>query len=138
MSLGSEFMPPLWEETMLYMPASLPGASIETMRQAIQDQDRILMSFPEVASVFAKAGRAETATDPAPLEMVETVVNLKPPEQWRPGMTHEQLDRRDGQGPEATSKSASATAGPCRSRAASTCSPPAFAPPSGSRSSGRT
>ena len=92
MSLGSEFMPPLWEETMLYMPASLPGASIETMRQAIQAQDRILMSFPEVSSVFAKAGRAETATDPAPLEMVETVVNLKPPEQWRPGMTHERLE----------------------------------------------
>ena len=86
-SLGSEFMPPLWEETALYMPASLPGASIETMRQSIQDQDRILMRFPEVTGVFAKAGRAETATDPAPLEMVETIINLKPPEQWRPGMT---------------------------------------------------
>jgi Cu(I)/Ag(I) efflux system membrane protein CusA/SilA len=89
--LGSEFMPPLWEETLLYMPASLPGASIETMREGIQEQDRILMSFPEVASVFAKAGRAETATDPAPLEMVETVINLKPPEQWRPGLTPDQL-----------------------------------------------
>jgi Cu(I)/Ag(I) efflux system membrane protein CusA/SilA len=90
-SLGSEFMPPLWEETVLYMPNSLPGASIQTMRQAIQEQDRVLMSFPEVASVFAKAGRAETATDPAPLEMVETIVHLKPPEEWRPGMTHERL-----------------------------------------------
>jgi Cu(I)/Ag(I) efflux system membrane protein CusA/SilA len=89
--LGSEFMPPLWEETVMYMPVSLPGASIDTMRQAIQDQDKILMSFPEVASVFAKAGRAETATDPAPLEMVETIVTLQPPEQWRPGMTHEKL-----------------------------------------------
>ncbi|HZW34576.1 MAG TPA: CusA/CzcA family heavy metal efflux RND transporter [Isosphaeraceae bacterium] len=91
LGLGSEFMPPLWEGTAMYMPVSLPGASIETMRQAIGDQDRILMSFPEVASVFAKAGRAETATDPAPLEMVETIVNLKPPEQWRAGMTPETL-----------------------------------------------
>ena len=90
-SLGSEFMPPLWEGTLLYMPVTLPGASIETMREAIEDQDRILMTFPEVVSVFAKAGRAETATDPAPLEMVETVVNLKAPEQWRPGMTPDRL-----------------------------------------------
>jgi copper/silver efflux system protein len=90
-SLGSEFMPPLWEGTLLFMPVTLPGASIETMREAIEDQDRLLMTFPEVASVFAKAGRAETATDPAPLEMVETVVNLKPPDQWRPGMTPDRL-----------------------------------------------
>jgi Cu(I)/Ag(I) efflux system membrane protein CusA/SilA len=90
-SLGSEFMPPLWEGTAMYMPVSLPGASIETMRQTIQDQDQILSSFPEVASVFAKAGRAETATDPAPLEMVETIVNLKPPDQWRAGMTSDKL-----------------------------------------------
>lgn len=89
--LGSEFMPPLWEETLLYMPAGLPGASIETMRRAIQEQDRIFKEFPEVASVFAKAGRAETATDPAPLEMVETVVNLKPVDQWPRGMTPERL-----------------------------------------------
>src|SRR6266481_725687 len=91
LSLWTERMPILWEETLMYMPVSLPGAAIQTMRQAIQEQDRILMSFPEVASVFAKAGRADTATDPAPLEMVETIVNLKPPEQWRPGMTHERL-----------------------------------------------
>lgn len=89
--LGSEFMPPLWEESLLYMPASLPGASIETMREAIQEQDRILMAFPEVASVFAKAGRARTATDPSPLEMVETTIVLKPPDQWRPGLTPDQL-----------------------------------------------
>jgi copper/silver efflux system protein len=89
--LGSEFMPPLWEETVLYMPATLPGASIQTMAEAIQAQDRILMRFPEVASVFAKAGRAESATDPAPLEMVETVVNLKLPAEWRHGMTPERL-----------------------------------------------
>ena len=91
MRLGSEFMPPLWEETILYMPATLPGASIQTMAQTIQQQDRILMGFPEVASVFAKAGRAESATDPAPLEMVETVINLKPAAQWRRGMTPEKL-----------------------------------------------
>jgi Cu(I)/Ag(I) efflux system membrane protein CusA/SilA len=89
--LGSEFMPPLWEGTILYMPVTLPGAAIDTMRQAIQEQDRILMTFPEVASVFAKAGRAETATDPSPLEMVETVIQLKPLEQWRPGLTPDQL-----------------------------------------------
>ncbi len=90
-SLGSEFMPPLWEETILYMPATLPAASIQTMSRTIQMQDRILMGFPEVASVFAKAGRAETATDPAPLEMVETVVNLKPAAQWRKGETADKL-----------------------------------------------
>ncbi len=91
LSLGSEFMPPLWEETLLYMPATLPGASIQTMTRTIQQQDQILMGIPEVASVFAKAGRADTATDPAPLEMVETVVNLKPPGAWRSGMTPEKL-----------------------------------------------
>ncbi len=89
--LGSEFMPPLWEETILYMPATLPGASIQTMAQTIQAQDRILMGFPEVAGVFAKAGRAESATDPAPLEMVETIINLKPVAEWRRGMTPERL-----------------------------------------------
>jgi Cu(I)/Ag(I) efflux system membrane protein CusA/SilA len=90
-SLGSEFMPPLWEETILFMPATLPGSSIQTMKQTIQAQDQILMTFPEVSSVFAKAGRAESATDPAPLEMVETVINLKPADQWREGMTPEKL-----------------------------------------------
>lgn len=91
--LGSEFMPPLWEESILFMPATLPGSSIQTMKQTIQAQDQILMTFPEVASVFAKAGRAESATDPAPLEMVETVINLKPVDQWRKGMTPEKLIR---------------------------------------------
>src|SRR5260370_31688185 len=75
----------------MYTPVSVPGASIQSMRQAVQEQDRILMTFPEVASAFAKAGRADSATDPAPLEMVETVINLKPPEQWRPGMTPDKL-----------------------------------------------
>src|SRR5260370_42154575 len=90
-ALGSEFMPPLWEGTLMYMPVASPAASIQTMRQAIQRQDQVLMQFPEVVSVFAKAGRAETATDPAPLEMVETIVNLKPEEEWRPGVTAERL-----------------------------------------------
>ncbi|GLI95164.1 efflux RND transporter permease subunit [Methylocystis echinoides] len=90
-SLGSEFMPPLWEESLLFMPATLPGSSIQTMKQTIQEQDKILMGFPEVASVFAKAGRANSATDPAPLEMVETVINLKPADEWRAGMTPEKL-----------------------------------------------
>ena len=91
LALGSEFMPPLWEESLLYMPMTLPGPSIDTMKAAIQEQDQVLMTVPEVASVFAKAGRAETATDPAPLEMIETTITLKPPEQWRPGMTPDRL-----------------------------------------------
>jgi len=91
LGLGSEFMPPLWEESIMYMPVALPGASIQTMREAVQQQDRILMEFPEVASVFGKAGRAETATDPAPLEMVETIIQLKPRDKWRPGLTPDDL-----------------------------------------------
>lgn len=91
LSLGSEFMPRIWEETVLFMPATLPGSSIQTMKDTIQKQDQILMTFPEVAGVFAKAGRAESATDPAPLEMVETLIDLKPSDQWRKGMTPEKL-----------------------------------------------
>ena len=135
--LGTEFMPPLWEERILYMPTTLPGASIHTMQQAIQEQDRILMQFPEVVGVFAKAGRAETATDPAPLEMVETIVNLKPKDQWRPGLTPDGLiAEMDAALKHQTV--ASPTPGPCRSRGASTCSRPASARPSASRFSGRT
>jgi len=89
--LGSEFMPRLNEGTLLYMPASLPGMSITKAAELMQAQDRIIKSFPEVASVFGKAGRAATATDPAPIEMFETVVNLKPEEPWRPGMTMDKL-----------------------------------------------
>jgi len=91
LKLGSEFMPPLWEGTLFYMPTTLPGASITTVNQMLQVQDRIIKSFPEVESVFGKAGRANTATDPAPLEMFETVINLKPENSWRPGMTVERL-----------------------------------------------
>jgi Cu(I)/Ag(I) efflux system membrane protein CusA/SilA len=89
--LGSEFMPPLDEGTLLYMPTTIPGAGITVGAQAIRYQDSILASFPEVASVFGKTGRANTATDPAQLDMIETVVALKPPSDWRPGMTRERL-----------------------------------------------
>jgi copper/silver efflux system protein len=89
--LGSEFMPPLYEGTLFYMPVTVPAAGITEVSKLLQLQDRLLKKFPEVALVFGKAGRAETATDPAPLEMFETVINLKPEEQWRPGMTVEAL-----------------------------------------------
>ncbi|MGE0356456.1 MAG: efflux RND transporter permease subunit [Burkholderiales bacterium] len=89
--LGAEFMPRLNEGTILYMPSSLPAMSITKAAELLQVQDRILKSFPEVASVAGKAGRAATATDPAPIEMFETVVNLKPESEWRPGMTVDTL-----------------------------------------------
>jgi Cu(I)/Ag(I) efflux system membrane protein CusA/SilA len=89
--LGSEFMPTLNEGTLLYMPASLPGMSVTKAAELLQQQDRIIKTFPEVESVFGKAGRALTATDPAPLEMFETVINLKPEDQWREGMTIDTL-----------------------------------------------
>jgi Cu(I)/Ag(I) efflux system membrane protein CusA/SilA len=82
--LGSEFMPPLNEGDILYMPTTLPGISIETARQWLQAQDKVLKSFPEVETVFGKIGRARTPTDPAPLSMVETTVHLKPHEEWPP------------------------------------------------------
>jgi Cu(I)/Ag(I) efflux system membrane protein CusA/SilA len=89
--LGSEFMPTLNEGTILFMPSSLPGMSVTQAARTLQIQDRILKGFPEVESVFGKAGRANTATDPAPLEMFETVINLKPEKDWRPGMTIDRL-----------------------------------------------
>src|SRR5436190_3055175 len=85
--LGTEFMPNLNEGTLLYMPTTLPGISVTKAGELMQTQDRIIRSFPEVASVYGKAGRAATATDPAPSEMFETVINLKSKEEWRPGMT---------------------------------------------------
>ncbi len=91
LKLGSEFMPPLYEGSLLYMPITLPGASVQTAQQVLAAQDKIIKQVPEVASVFGKAGRANTATDPAPLEMIETVINLKPESEWRPGMTSERL-----------------------------------------------
>jgi Cu(I)/Ag(I) efflux system membrane protein CusA/SilA len=89
--LGSEFMPPLYEGDLLYMPTTLPGISITKAREILQQTDKIIKSFPEVESVFGKIGRAETATDPAPLTMIETTIRLKPKEEWRPGMTPEKL-----------------------------------------------
>ena len=89
--LGNEFMPPLYEGTLFYMPVTVPGASVTEASRLLQMQDRLLKTIPEVAQVFGKAGRAETATDPAPMEMFETVINLKPESQWRPGMDPEKL-----------------------------------------------
>ncbi len=89
--VGSEFMPNLNEGTLLFMPTTLPGLSITKSAELLQMQDRIIKSFPEVASVYGKAGRAQTATDPAPTEMFETIVNLKPKEEWRPGVTTDSL-----------------------------------------------
>ena len=89
--LGSEFMPNLNEGTLFYMPTTLPGLSVTKAAELLQTQNKIIKGFPEVASVWGKAGRAQTATDPAPLEMFETIINLKPAEQWRAGMTLDKL-----------------------------------------------
>lgn len=89
--LGSQFMPPLFEGSTLYMPTALPGISIEQAKLLLQEQDRILRSFPEVASVFGTVGRSDSATDNAPLDMYDTTVMLKPRKQWPTGMTYETL-----------------------------------------------
>jgi copper/silver efflux system protein len=89
--LGSEFMPALDEGTLMYMPTTLPGISVTKAAELLQMQDRIIKSFPEVESVYGKAGHAATATDPAPMEMFETIINLKPKDQWRPGVTIDSL-----------------------------------------------
>jgi Cu(I)/Ag(I) efflux system membrane protein CusA/SilA len=89
--LGGEFMPPLDEGDLLYMPSALPGLSAGKVSQLLQQTDRLIKTVPEVHSVFGKAGRAETATDPAPLEMFETTIQFKPRDQWRPGMTTDKL-----------------------------------------------
>ncbi len=95
--LGTEFMPELDEGDLMYMPTTLPGVSADTVRALLQQTDRLIKTVPEVERVFGKAGRAETATDPAPFEMLETTIMLKPREAWRPGMTpaklREELDR---------------------------------------------
>ena len=91
MRLGSEFMPSLNEGTLMYMPTTLPGLSITKSAELLQIQNRIIKSFPEVESVLGKAGRAGTATDPAPTEMFETIINLKPQKDWRPGLTVDKL-----------------------------------------------
>jgi len=91
--MGSQFMPPLFEGSSLYMPTALPGISITQASQLLQEQDRILRSFPEVETVFGVVGRSDSATDNAPLDMYDTTVMLKPREKWRPGMTYEKLIR---------------------------------------------
>ena len=89
--IGSEFMPPLYEGDLLYMPTTLPGVSVTKARELLQQTDKIIRAFPEVENVFGKIGRAETATDPAPLSMIETTITLKPESEWRPGMTPDVL-----------------------------------------------
>lgn len=89
--LGAEFMPSLDEGTLLYMPTTLPGLSVTKAAELLQTQSKIIKTFPEVESVFGKAGRANSATDPAPTEMIETVINLKPKSEWRPGLTADSL-----------------------------------------------
>ncbi|WP_145518481.1 efflux RND transporter permease subunit [Yersinia bercovieri] len=89
--LGSEFMPALDEGDLLYMPSTLPGISVREASHLLQQTDRLIKTVPEVATVFGKAGRAETATDPAPLTMIETTIRFKPKDQWRPGMTMDKL-----------------------------------------------
>ena len=89
--LGSEFMPPLDEGSLMYMPNTIPGVSVSAQRRMLQKQDSILMTFPEVESVWGKAGRARTATDPAPVSMIETIVNLKDPSEWPERLTQDEL-----------------------------------------------
>lgn len=89
--LGSEFMPALYEGDLMYMPTTLPGLSIGKARELLQQTDRLIATLPEVARVFGKVGRADTATDPAPLTMIETLIQLKPESEWRPGMTIDKL-----------------------------------------------
>jgi Cu(I)/Ag(I) efflux system membrane protein CusA/SilA len=89
--LGSEFMPPLDEGDLMYMPTTYPGVSIDKARELLQQTDKMIRELPEVKQVFGKIGRAETATDPAPLTMIETVIQLKPRKEWRPGMTPDDL-----------------------------------------------
>ena len=91
--LGSEFMPPLDEGDLMYMPSARPGISADKARQVLQQTDKLIMSVPEVKSVFGKAGRAQTATDPAPLAMIETIIQFKPKSQWRPGVTKADIRR---------------------------------------------
>jgi len=91
LKIGSQFMPPLYEGSALYMPTALPGISIGQASQLMQEQDRIIRSFPEVETVFGTVGRSDTATDNAPLDMFDTTIMLKPRDQWRPGMTYEKL-----------------------------------------------
>jgi Cu(I)/Ag(I) efflux system membrane protein CusA/SilA len=119
--LGGEFMPPLDEGDVLYMPSALPGLSAGKVAQLLQQTDRLIKTVPEVQSVFGKAGRAESATDPAPLEMFETMIQFKPRDQWRPGMTPEKLIQELDR----TVKVPGCPTSGCRRSATGTCWPPA-------------
>ncbi len=132
---GSEFMPPLDEGDILYMPTTYPGISITKAKELLQQTDKILKTFPEVEHVFGKVGRANTATDPAPLSMIETTVRLKPKIAMAgPRQDHQGADARDGSGDPISR--AWPMPGPIRSRRASTCSRPASRRRSASRSRG--
>lgn len=128
--LGSEFMPTLNEGTLFYMPASLPCMSITKAAELLQTQNKIIKSFPEVASVYGKAGRANTATDPAPVEMFETVINLKPESEWRPGMN---IDKLIAELDKALQFPGVSNARPCLSRHVLICCQPASVRPSALR-----
>jgi Cu(I)/Ag(I) efflux system membrane protein CusA/SilA len=91
--IGSEFIPPLDEGDLMYMPTTYPGISIGQARQLLQQTDKLIKTVPEVQTVFGKVGRAETATDPAPLTMIETFIQLKPHDQWRVGLTTDSLKK---------------------------------------------
>jgi hypothetical protein len=133
--IGGEFMPPLDEGDLLYMPSALPGLSAGKASELLQQTDRLIKTVPEVASVYGKAGRAETATDPAPLEMFETTIQFKPKDQWRAGMTAEKLvEELD----KVVKCRAWPTSGCRRSATASTCWPPASRARSASRSPARS
>src|SRR3546814_15430693 len=86
--IGSEFIPAMNEGTLLYMPSALPGISVDEASKLLQRTDRLIKTVPEVATVFGKAGRADTATDPAPIEMFETTIQFKPRDAWLPGLTN--------------------------------------------------
>jgi len=94
LKIGSQFMPPLFEGSALYMPTALPGISIGQASQLLQEQDRFIRTFPEVETVFGTIGRSDSATDNAPLDMYDTTIMLKPREKWRPGMTYETSFRK--------------------------------------------
>jgi Cu(I)/Ag(I) efflux system membrane protein CusA/SilA len=91
--IGSEFIPPLDEGDLMYMPTTYPGLSVGKAREILQQTDKLIATVPEVKTVFGKIGRADTATDPAPLTMIETFIQLKPREEWRDGMTTESLKK---------------------------------------------
>lgn len=133
--LGSEFIPPLDEGDIMYMPTTAANISVGKAREILQQTDKLIRTVPEVQNVFGKAGRADSATDPADLVMMETSIQLKPRDQWRPGMTPEKLKKSSTP---SSASPASPTPGCPPSRPASTCSRPVSRPRSASKSRGPT